>query len=275
MEIRPIENAVILLDDNRRDQPSGVVPHALTRIGSNYLVDYAVSEARDVGIEKIYVICDAAERPLLQQHLGNGSIHVVEKRDPHLGILGIGPLFTDPFAMIMANDLILSPSYNPLMSLNAAYQLHGGNVVGTMEVSPEHIPQSIITTPGDRLGRSMEKLERMIFNAAAGSRNTTAAVGRYIVQPDFLGKLAQTEQSVTDRNPFALTFNAMVKHGNSVILRHLEGKHFDCRFYDGFLMANVALAANNPKMADKMRHLLSTGGAPATPARSGQLPRAP
>lgn len=236
------------------------------------LIQYAVEEALDAGIEDLILVTAPGKKNLIEDHLGSvadleaaleaggktdalksitrdfpkpARVDVVHQPEP----LGLGHavwcakefIGDEPFAVLLADDL-MQATPGCLSQMMDAYQGTGGNVVATEEVAQEHTSRYGILDVEEDDGRLVRARGLVEKPKPADAPSRLAIIGRYILQPDIFVHLdkkmtgAGGEIQLTDA--LAATLADVPLHG----LR-IDGKRFDCGTKLGFVEANVAFAA--------------------------------
>lgn len=260
------------------------MPKEMLTVVDKPLIQYAVEEARDAGIER-FIFVNGRNKGMLQDHfdlnyelddtlkkrgktdalaasrsmvLAPGAIASVRQQEP----LGLGhavwsakPLVGDePFAVILPDDLIQSDK-PCLKQLIEVYDETGGNVVAVMDVPREHTQRYGILKVGEDDGRiaSVEGLVEKPNPAEAPS--TLSVIGRYVLLPQVMTYL--DEKAVGAGGEIQLT-DAMARMIGSTPFHGLrfEGKRFDCGDKIGFLEANVSFALGRDDLGDEARQVL-------------------
>lgn len=247
------------------------------------LIQYAVEEAQDAGIENFIFVTSHGKSAIedhfdvnysLEQILGQrgkkaelailhasqlapGQASFIRQQSP----LGLGHAVwcarqlvgNQPFALMLADDLILAKK--PCLSqMVDAYQQVGGNVVAVMDVAPDHVSRYGILDIQEDKGAYVQAKGVVEKPSMDKAPSTTAIVGRYILQPeifDVLGKQKEGnggEIQLTDAFPALI--DRMPFHGF-----RFEGQRFDCGLKEGWLEANLAFAYARP---DLRGHLLAS-----------------
>ncbi len=260
------------------------MPKEMLPVVDKPLIQYAVEEARDAGIEEIILVTGRGKTVLLdhfdysfelEEVLKNhgkaealsqvqdvmskpGQISSTRQQRP----LGLGHavwcarhfIANEPFAVLLADDLIMADP-GCLKQMMDVYNDTGGNVVASEEVPPEHTARygilDVVEDDG-RLARAKGLVEKPEPSEAPSN---LCIIGRYILQPEvfeFLGKLKQGaggEIQLTDA--LAKTIDSIPFHG----LR-FKGKRFDCGDKLGFMEANVAFALARDDLNEGMTRML-------------------
>ena len=254
------------------------LPKEMLPIVDKPLVQYAVEEAAEAGIEE-FIFVTGRNKSAIEDHFDHsfeleatltaknkqqaldtvqqmvrhpGSVIYVRQQEP----AGLGHAVwcarhlaqSEPVAVLLADDLILGKSC--LGEMLSAYT--GGNMVAVMDV-PENETQSYgIVTPGKDDGRIVEVTGLVEKPAPAQAPSNIAVVGRYIIEPEVFAHLdrqdrgAGGEIQLTDS--LARQIGVVPFHG----LR-FSGERFDCGSKIGFLQANIAFALQRADLQQRLR----------------------
>ena len=175
------------------------------------------------------------------------NIHCIYLRQPKALGLGHAVLCAqpvvgdDPFAVILADDLIDAPKGCIGQLIEARASVGGGSIVAVQDVAPEEtkkygivsVDDGSLTTP--RVRGIVEKPEPSV----APSR--MAVIGRYVFEADIFDHLARLEPGVggeiqlTDGIASSLETVPTYAH-------RFEGTRFDCGSKQGFIDATVHFA---------------------------------
>lgn len=246
------------------------VPKEMLPVVDKPLIQYAVEEAMDAGIENL-VFVTAHGKAAVENHFDRNADleHTLASRDRHdlldlaiiagtvpgrisyvrqMDALGLGHavwcarnlIGDEPFAVLLADEL-LRGDRPPLADLLEVHAETGGNVISVIEVPREETGSYGVIDPGRSNGRTIQVKGLVEKPDPADAPSRYAAVGRYILEPKVMrllgeGRLgAGNEIQLTDalaRLIGGAPFHAVVH----------EGSRYDCGTKVGFLEANVALA---------------------------------
>lgn len=257
------------------------IPKEMLPVLDKPLIQYAVEEAMEAGIEEI-ILVTGRNKQVMEDHfdhayelekilqekgkdealdiarsmlLEEGRIVYVRQMRP----LGLGHAIWcarhlvngDPFAVALPDDLIKG---NPgaLKQMVDAYNELGGNMVATMDVAREDTSKYGVITPGDADGKRIEVKGLVEKPHPADAPSTSAVVGRYILQPEVMDILSSTKAGAGGE--IQLT-DAMAKLIGKQPFHALEfdGRRYDCGSKMGWLMANLAMAAEDPNLEQRLK----------------------
>jgi UTP--glucose-1-phosphate uridylyltransferase len=261
------------------------IPKEMLPVLDRPLIQYAVEEAIEAGIEDI-ILVTGRNKQVMEDHfdhayelekilqekgkeealeisrsmlLEEGRISYVRQMRP----LGLGHAIWcarklvngHPFAVALPDDLIKGKP-GALKQMVEAYNELGGNLVATMDVAKEDTSKYGVITPGARKGKNIEVKGLVEKPHPEDAPSTQAVVGRYILQPEVMAHLE--EKAVGAGGEIQLT-DAMAKLIGEQPFHALEfeGRRFDCGSKLGWLMANLSMAAEDPYLAAKLKELIT------------------
>lgn len=268
--IKPVRKAVFPVAGlgTRFLPATKAMPKEMLTVVDKPLIQYAVEEALEAGIEQIIFVTGRG-KGALEDHFDisyelettmrergkslspidgirqkPGSPVYVRQQEP----LGLGHAVwcareivgDEPFAVLLPDELMVgTPGF--LSQMVEAYQRVGGNLIGALEVAPEETSKYGIITPGAVDGRLTEVLEVIEKPAPGTARSNLMTPGRYILQPEVMRILdnptrgAGGEIQLTDA--MAQLIGKQPFHGFT-----FDGHRYDCGDKVGFIQANLALA---------------------------------
>lgn len=261
------------------------MPKEMLPIVDKPLIQYAVEEAREAGIEEFIFVTGRAKSAIedhfdhsveLEQvlrergkldSLGSvtdwmpapGHISYTRQQEP----LGLGHavwcarnfVSDEPFAVLLADDLILSQP-GCLKQMVDAHRSVGGNLVAVEEVPHDRTDQygiiDVAQEDGD-LVRAKGVVEKPNPRDAP---STLAIIGRYILEPIVLTVLEHQERGrgneIQLTDSMAKTIGLVPFHGY-----RFHGRRFDCGSKVGYIEANLAYALERDDMRDRVQEVIS------------------
>jgi UTP--glucose-1-phosphate uridylyltransferase len=260
------------------------IPKEMLTIVDKPLIQYAVDEAREAGIEQMIFVTGRGKSSLvdyfdvafeLEQAIGAkgksldvlapsraafGEVVAVRQQQP----LGLGHAVwcardivgDEPFAVLLPDELMLGKP-NCLAQLMATYDKVGGNVVAALEVPDSETHRYGVIDPGASDGRLTESRGMVEKPSAGAAPSNLVLPGRYILQPEVMRQLdlqergAGGEIQLTDA--MARLIGKQPFHAWT-----FEGARYDCGSAAGFVIANVAAALARDDVAPDVRAFLHT-----------------
>ncbi len=188
------------------------MPKEMLTVVDKPLIQYAVDEAREAGIEELIFITGRG-KAAIEDHFDHAyelqdmlaargkeeALRLVKETIPKPGQLaftrqqeplGLGHAVwcgrnfvgSEPVAVLLADDLILSEK-GCLKQMIEAYNQVGGNMVALMEVSREQTASYGVVKPGDITDRLVEVRGLVEKPKPSEAPSNLAVIWRYILQP--------------------------------------------------------------------------------------------
>ncbi len=162
----------------------------------------------------------------------------------------------DPFAVILADDLIDGGDLNCLQQMAWVHEAHGGaSVLAVEPVNPlETDRYGIVKTEpvADRVGR----VERIVEKPKpANAPSNLGVVGRYLLSPRIFTLLEQTERGAGGEIQLTDAI-AMLLAEEPVMAYQFRGKRYDCGDKLGYLVATVEHALAHPELKESFAEYL-------------------
>lgn len=251
------------------------------------LVQYAFEEARDAGIEQFIFIMgrnknaisnhfdnayelqtilnEKNKRQELEQTVGwlpdAGNLIFTRQQQP----LGLGHavwcarhlIGDEPFAVLLADDMVLAPQKSCLKQMVEAYAgLKGdGNLVAVQNVAREHTSRYGILATKDEKPQLVGAYDMVEKPKPDEAPSTLAVIGRYILQPNIFDYLEKHEKGAGGEIQLTDAIRAMLP-GSPLFGFRFDGIRYDCGSKEGFLEANIAYALERPDLRDAMQDIL-------------------
>jgi UTP--glucose-1-phosphate uridylyltransferase len=254
------------------------VPKEMLTVVDRPVVQYAVDEALEAGIEHIvfvtgrnkHVIEDyfdihpelqdtltraGKEKPLaaLQElQLPAGAVSFTRQQVP----LGLGHAVwcardlvgDEPFALLLP-DMVSFGERGCLAGVMDLYLRQGGNVIAVEQCDPTETDKYGIVGKGGEVGSGFVVTEMIEKPAPSVAPSNFYITGRYILQPEIFDLLGTQERGAGGE--IQLT-DAMRRLADSQGFHAYPyaGQTFDCGSKEGFIQANVAFALARDDMRD-------------------------
>ncbi len=284
MLIKPVRKAVFPVGGlgSRFLPATKAVPKEMLPVVDRPLLQYAVDEALSAGCEQMIFVTARgktaledyfdvagelvatlrergrhAELKVLEEtQLGPGAIAYVRQQEP----LGLGHAVwcarhivgDEPFAVLLPDELLWQPGDPCLKQMVEAYAQVGGNVIAVMEVPIDQTGRYGIITPGKADGPLTEMLGIIEKPKPAEAPSRLAAVGRYILQPEVMGRLSQHRRGAGGEVQLTDAMAELIGHQPFHAFTY-AGRRFDCGDKAGHITANIALALERPDIGPAVR----------------------
>ncbi|MBW8754855.1 MAG: UTP--glucose-1-phosphate uridylyltransferase GalU [Sphingomonadales bacterium] len=259
------------------------IPKEMLPIIDRPLIQYAVDEAREAGIEQMIFVTgrgktaivehfdhayeleatlrerDKALEVLEPTRIQPGNLMAVRQQVP----MGLGHAIwcaraivgDEPFAIFLPDELMIG-SPGCMKQMCEAYREVGGNLISVLEVPHEEVSSYGVIAPGARLdfpGGALTEVRGLVEKPKIADAPSNLIIsGRYILQPEVMrtlegqGRGAGNEIQLTDA--MAKMIGQQPFHAVT-----FKGRRFDCGSKLGFVEATLALALERPDMADAVR----------------------
>ncbi|MDR4124784.1 UTP--glucose-1-phosphate uridylyltransferase GalU [Yanghanlia caeni] len=245
------------------------MPKEMLPIVDKPLIQYAVEEAVAAGITDLIFITGRNKRaiedhfdsiPELEAELAaknkTALLEVVRNVLPsHVNCiytrqpapLGLGhavlcaaPIVgNEPFAVLLADDLIDSRSSVTQQLVEAAHQ-HNGSVLAIQKISPEHTDRYGIIS-GSAVNDRTTRVEGIVEKPApTKAPSDLAVVGRYILEPEIFEHLRKTQTGVGGEIQLTDGIAGLMQDRKVFGLQY-EGVRYDCGSKEGFFQATLEL----------------------------------
>jgi UTP--glucose-1-phosphate uridylyltransferase len=263
------------------------IPKEMLPIVDKPLIQYAVEEAVEAGIDTLIFVTSLRKRAILdhfdideglESHLLAQGKHDLRQRisdiiPAHVSTryviqeeaLGLGhavwcakPLVgNEPFAVLLADDLIRSPGIGCLKQMVEEYQATGSGSLGVEEIPASKTDRyGIVSVQKDDTGRNyIRAIVEKPAPAVAPSR--LGVVGRYILPGEIFSLLesvqagAGGEIQLTDAIAVLLNSQTMLAHA-------FEGVRYDCGSRQGFIKATIGYALEHDDMREDLLSYFET-----------------
>ena len=259
-------------------------PKELITVVDRPLIQYAVDEAREAGIEQLIFVTGRGKSALVDYFdmafelestmrqagksldaLGSsraafGEVVSVRQQQP----LGLGHAVwcarhivgDEPFAVLLPDDL-MAGTPGALRQMVDAWEDVGGNLVATEEVPAEKTKSYGIITPGETRGSLTEVKGLVEKPAPEAAPSRLGVIGRYILQPEVMGILDKGERGAGGEIQLTDALAQLVGRQPFHALK-VDAVRHDCGDKAGYVIANVALALERDDVGPTVRAYLAT-----------------
>ena len=259
------------------------MPKEMLTVIDRPLIQYAVDEAREAGIDQLIFVTGRGKSSLVDYfdmsfelettmrakgkslealdlaRTNFGELISVRQQQP----LGLGHAVwcarhvvgDEPFAVLLPDDL-MAGTPGALKQMVEAYEQVGGNILCAEEVAADRTASYGIVTPGDRRGRltDVRGLVEKPDPEVAPSR--LGVIGRYILQPEVMDLLGDQEPGAGGEiqltDAMARLIGTQPFHAVEV-----DAVRYDCGDRAGYVRATIALAMERDDLKDVVSEMLS------------------
>jgi UTP--glucose-1-phosphate uridylyltransferase len=259
------------------------IPKEMLPIIDRPLIQYAVDEAREAGIEQLIFVTGRGKTSIVEHfdtayeleatmsgrgkdlsvldatRILPGNLVTVRQQVP----MGLGHAVwcaravvgDEPFAIFLPDEMMVG-SPGCMKQMVEAYNEVGGNLISVLEVPEEEVSSYGVISPGARISDSLTEVTGLVEKPKREDAPSNLIIsGRYILQPEVMrtlenqGKGAGGEIQLTDA--MAKMIGTQPFHAVT-----FAGRRFDCGSKTGFVEATIALALERPDMADDVRAIM-------------------
>jgi len=246
------------------------VPKEMLTVVDRPVVQYAVDEALEAGIEHIVFVTgrnkhviedyfdvqpellETLTRSGKHNHLASlnamqmqaGSVSFTRQQAP----LGLGHAVwcardlvgNEPFALLLP-DMVSFGEQGCLAGVMELYERVGGNVLAVEQCDPTETDKYGIVGKGGEIGTGFAITEMVEKPAPSSAPSNFYITGRYLLQPEVFDILATQERGAGGE--IQLTDAMRQLSETQPFHAHpYDGRTFDCGSKEGFIQANVAFA---------------------------------
>ncbi len=255
------------------------IPKEMLPIVDRPLIQYAVDEAREAGIEQMifvtgrgksaiedhFDIAFELEKTMAERgkdlsvleptRLGPGNCAYVRQQEP----LGLGHAIwcardivgDEPFAIFLPDEF-MHGAPGCMKQMVDAYDKLGGNLISVLEIPQDQVSSYGVIAPGRRDGAITEVTGLVEKPPVAEAPSNLIISGRYILQPEVMRVLEGQEKGAGGEIQLTDAMAAMIGQ-QAFHAVTFDGKRHDCGSKAGYVQANLALALDRPDLAGAVR----------------------
>jgi UTP--glucose-1-phosphate uridylyltransferase len=281
MTFKPIRKAVFPVAGlgTRFLPATKAIPKEMLPVVDSPLIQYAVDEAREAGIEQMifvtgrgksaiedhFDIAYELEKTMAERgkdlsvleptRLAPGNCAYVRQQEP----MGLGHAVwcardivgDEPFAVFLPDEF-MHGSPGCMAQMVEAYNRLGGNIISVLEVPRDKVSSYGVIAPGVSEGAVTEVLGLVEKPKAEDAPSNLIISGRYILQPEVMHVLQHQQRGAGGEIQLTDAMAQMIGQQpfNAVTF---GGKRYDCGSKVGYIEANLAIALERADMADEVR----------------------
>ena len=259
------------------------IPKEMITVVDRPLIQYAVDEAREAGIEQLIFVTGRGKSALVDYFdqafelettmRGKGkSLDVLEPSNALFGEvvtvrqqqpLGLGHAVwcarhivgDEPFAVLLPDELMFGRP-NCLKQMIEAYAEVGGNIVAGLEVPDSETHKYGVIEPGATNGR-LTAIRGLVEKPAQGTAPSNMMLpGRYILQADVMRELDAQEKGAGGEIQLTDAMAKLIGRQPFHAYR-FEGERYDCGSASGFVIANLAMALERGDVGPAVREFIA------------------
>ena len=259
------------------------MPKEMLPIVDKPLIQYAVEEAADAGIEQ-FIFVTSRGKSAIENHFDHsfelennllakgkrdtlasaqemlkipGSYAYVRQQEP----AGLGHAIwcarhliqNESFAVILADDLIFGQSTTKEMIKNYT----SGNMVAIMEVDKQKVSSYGIVKV-DKSDKDLMQINQMVEKPSVeNAPSNLAIIGRYILDHKVFDVLEKQERGASQEIQLTDAISSQLDRVPCLGYR-IKNERFDCGSKLGFLQANISFALNRKDLSSDLSNWVKT-----------------
>ena len=259
------------------------IPKEMITIVDRPLIQYAVDEAREAGIEELIFVTGRGKAALVDyfdvdfeleatlrekgkslnvlapSNANFGEVVTVRQQQP----LGLGHavwcarhiIGDEPFAVLLPDDLMAGKP-GALKQMVEAWEKVGGNLLATEEVPAEKTASYGIITPGETNGDLTEVRGLVEKPDPSVASSRLGVIGRYILQPEVMRVLDAQEPGAGGEIQLTDAMAKLIGQQPFHALK-VDAVRYDCGDKTGFVIANLAMALERDDVAPRIREFIA------------------
>ena len=257
------------------------IPKELLPIVDRPLIQYAVDEAREAGIEQMIFVTGRGKTALVEHfdiayelettmrergkdlsvldstRFTPGDLIAVRQQVP----LGLGHAIwcaraivgDEPFAILLPDELMVGTP-GCMAQMVEAYNEVGGNLISVLEVPREEVSSYGVIDPGESRGALTEVRGLVEKPPLAVAPSNKIISGRYILQPEVMRTLENQEKGAGGEIQLTDAMARMIGQQPFHAVT-FAGQRFDCGSKTGFVEATLALALERDDIGAEVRRI--------------------
>jgi UTP--glucose-1-phosphate uridylyltransferase len=265
-------------------------PKEMLPVVDKPLIQYAVEEAYSAGIRHMIFVTGRSKRAIedhfdtayelenelemAEKHALLALVRSVQPEDMNFSYvrqprsLGLGHAVlcaehlvgNEPFAVLLADDLMVGPAGGPsvLAQMAAQFEQVQQSILAVQEVPLEHTRRYgiVAVEPAAAATPGLMKIQKIVEKPASDVAPSRMGVaGRYILTPAIFKHIRGQASGVGGEIQLTDGISSLMD-AQSVYAFQYQGKRYDCGSKEGFLEATVELALQHPEVGAHFRNYL-------------------
>ncbi|MGD8408176.1 MAG: UTP--glucose-1-phosphate uridylyltransferase GalU [Thiohalophilus sp.] len=261
------------------------MPKEMLPVVDKPLVQYAVEEAISAGCDQMIFINGRSKRAIpdhfdkayeleteLEEKGKTKLLEIVRNIVPdhvsciylrqaealglgHAVLLARPVVGDDPFAVILADDLIDGGDKSCMQQMVEQYERYGHSILGVEEIPIEDSSKYGIIK-GEPIEDRISRVESIVEKPSPDKApSNLAVVGRYILTPRIFDLLEKTQKGAGNEIQLTDAIDALLRE-ETVLGYAFEGRRYDCGSKQGYLQATVEYALKHPELKDSFKAYL-------------------
>jgi UTP--glucose-1-phosphate uridylyltransferase len=257
------------------------IPKEMLPVIDRPLIQYAVDEAREAGIEQMIFITGRGKTALIDHfdmayelettlrerdkardmaalaptRLAPGNLVAVRQQVP----MGLGHAIwcaraivgDEPFAILLPDELMIGEP-GCMKQMVAAYNEVGGNLISVLEVPEEEVSSYGVIAPGESSGALTEVKGLVEKPKREDAPSNLIVSGRYILQPEVMRVLEGQDKGAGGEIQLTDAMARMIGQQPFHAVT-FAGQRFDCGSKAGMIEATLTLALQREDLRDEVR----------------------
>jgi len=261
-------------------------PKEMLPIVDKPLIQYAVEEAVAAGISELIFVTNSSKRAIEDHFDSNFELETrladnkkqdlleivknvlpegvnctyIRQRDPlglgHAVLCAQNVVGDEPFAVLLADDLIDGSDQLCLQQMVQAYEKTGNSVIAVEQIDPSETNKyGVVALREEKLSCSPIKhiVEKPTPEEAPSN---LGVVGRYLLTPRIFHHLANVGAGAGGEIQLTDAIAQLLEHETAYALQ-FSGKRFDCGSKLGYLQASIELGLKHPEFGEDFHRYLT------------------
>ncbi|MEL1224991.1 MAG: UTP--glucose-1-phosphate uridylyltransferase GalU [Candidatus Neomarinimicrobiota bacterium] len=260
------------------------IPKEMLPIIDKPLIEYAVEEAVDAGIEEIIFVTSHTKIAIENHFDSNFELEeklLISGKNDFISLInpekfknirftyvrqksqrGLGDAIAhashlvndDAFAVLLADDLIFS-KVSCLQQLIDIHNNTNSSVIGVNEVPKADISKYGVISPSDEEGDDIKIIDIVEKPDASIAPSNLAVVGRYVLDSDIFEYLKRVEEDASSEIQLTDAIKLMLNDKDILGCKY-EGVKFDCGSKKGFVAATLYKGLEDKAIKQEIENIL-------------------